>query len=96
LTCNAQFNFCCMDCFEFVSASASTRDASAGDSKPNCQKTCSASEFTGAQAFVCASGSRERLSRAFQRALCFSGRDTLFRSSASSTTFCKFLCSLRL
>jgi hypothetical protein len=44
LTCNAQFNFCCMDCFEFVSAFASTRDASAGDSKPNCQKTCSAFE----------------------------------------------------
>ena len=96
LTCNAQFNFCCMDCFEFVSASASTRDASAGDSKPNCQKTCSAFEFSGSQDFACASGSRERLSRASQRALCFSGRDTLFRSSPPSTTFCKFLCSLRL
>jgi len=60
------------------------------------KKLDGASEFAGSQAFACASSSRERLSRAFQRALCFSGRDTLFRSSAPSTTFCKFLCSLRL
>ncbi len=58
-----------MDRFEFVSASASTRDAATGDSKPNCQKTCSACEFTGSQTFVCASGSRERLSRFSARPL---------------------------
>ena len=81
-----------MDRFEFVSASASSMDAATGDSKPNCQKTCSAFDSGGSQAFACASRSREQLSRAFQRAPCFSGRDILFRSSSSSTVFCKFLC----
>jgi hypothetical protein len=49
-----------MDCFEFVSASASTRDAATGDSKPNCQKTCSASGVADCADFCL----RQRLSRA--------------------------------
>ena len=78
--------------FELVSASATKMDAAAGDSKPNCQKTFSACKLGGSQAFACASRSHEQLFRAFQHVPCFSGRDTLFRSSSSSTVFCKFLC----
>jgi hypothetical protein len=82
-----------MDRFEFVSATASTRDAATGDSKPNYQGTDFTRRQFGTGAFApLPSCSFERNNRAFWRAAVFSGRVRLAALRLASTAFCKFFC----
>jgi len=94
LTCNAQFNFCCMDCFEFCpprlhEGCRNERLETKLSKNFYCLRLCRLSDFHLHRLLSSAAF------RAFRRVPCFSGSDTLFRSLFSSTTFCKFLCRSR-